>query len=215
MPGGSSPLGLIGYVNAAFELHQQVRAGALQAPDVIYIASGTLGSSVGLALGCGLLGLETRICAVAVTDTRYTSTGKARRLFQQANSLLRNADASVPRLRFEHSGFRLRHDFFGDEYGLYTEAGIQAMQQVSSATGLKLEGCYTGKCAAALLHDLHQGNLHGKRVMLWNTYDAQGAAQPDTQLDYHELPAAFHRYYEHDVQPLDRCPQTHGECLDE
>ena len=204
MPGGSSPVGLLGYVNAAFELHDQVQAGLLQAPDVIYIACGTLGSCVGLALGCNILGLKTKICAVAVTDAGFSSVSKARKLFDSANTLLRNADNSIPALRFEECALELRHDFFGTEYGLYTQAGMKAIQRLEDATGLKIEGCYTGKCVAALLEDLRLGRLAGQQVLFWNTYDARGGSHSTAHLDYHRLPEKFHGYFESDVQPLDR-----------
>jgi D-cysteine desulfhydrase len=203
-PGGTSALGLLGYVNAAFELQAQIAGGALEPPDVIYIACGTMGSSVGLALGLGILGLKTRICSVAVTDTRFSSLGRAGKLLRGANDLLRAADESIPDIQLEDCEFELRHDFFGEEYGRYTQAGMAAVYQICKATGLKLEGCYTGKCAAAMLHDLGSGRLEGQRVLLWNTYDAQTAAQSAGGLDYHDLPREFYRYFETDVQALER-----------
>ena len=36
-PGGSSPLGIVGYVNAALELKEQIDAGLLPEPDRIYV----------------------------------------------------------------------------------------------------------------------------------------------------------------------------------
>jgi D-cysteine desulfhydrase len=203
-PGGSSPVGLLGYVNAAFEMNAQIQAGELEPPDVIYIACGTLGSSVGLALGCKILGLATRICAVAVTDPSFSSIGKAKQLFEKANSLLYAADNSIPRVRFQECALELRHDFFGAEYGRYTREGMAAMDQLKNATGLKIEGCYTGKCLAALLADLRQDRLEARQVLFWNTYDAHGGSHSIEHLDYHQLPAQFHRYFEQDVQLLDK-----------
>ena len=203
-PGGSSPLGLLGYVNAAFELNAQVASGELEPPDVIYIACGTMGSSVGLALGLAILGLKTRVCSVAVTDTRFSSMARAKKMFRDATALLIEADSSIPGTRFEDCGLELRHDFFGGEYGRYTDAGIAAVRQLEAVIGLRIEGCYTGKCLAALIEDLRADRLAGRRVLFWNTYDAQGTAHSSHGLDYHDLPNAFHQYFEDDVQPLDR-----------
>ena len=204
LPGGTSPLGILGYVNAAFELDAQVHAGKLESPDVIYIACGTLGSCVGLALGCKILGLKTRICAVAVTDSSFSSISKAKKLFEKTNSLLCAADNSIPIVRFEECALELRHDFYGAEYGQYTQEGMAAIHQLKKATGLKIEGCYTGKCLAALLDDLRQGRLDAQQVLFWNTYDAHGGSHSVENLDYHQLPGKFHRYFENDVQRLDR-----------
>jgi 1-aminocyclopropane-1-carboxylate deaminase/D-cysteine desulfhydrase-like pyridoxal-dependent ACC family enzyme len=159
---------------------------------------------VGLALGFALLELRTKVYAVAVTDARFSTTAKAGKLFSKAISLLRELDRGIPEVRFEDSNFALRHDFFGGEYGLYTQAGVDAVHQVKDDVGLSLEGCYTGKCAAAMLDDLRLGRLEGQRVVFWNTYDAHGAAHALQGLDYHRLPRAFHRYFERDVQAFDR-----------
>ena len=50
-PGGSSPLGCVGYVEAAAELAEQVRAGDLPAPSHIVVALGSGGTAAGLAAG--------------------------------------------------------------------------------------------------------------------------------------------------------------------
>ena len=100
--------------------------------------------------------------------------------------------------------FELRSDFFGGEYGCYTEAGMQAVLRFREATGLHIEACYTGKCLAALLQDLKSGRLDGQQVLFWNTYDGQGQNYPVNELDYRLLPESLHTYFESEVQPLDR-----------
>ena len=203
-PGGTSALGVLGYVNAAFELQAQIEAGDLAAPDVIYIACGTMGSSVGLALGLALLGSQTRVCAVAVTDTNFSSMKKAKKLYAQSGELLRKAGADMPVTGLREDSFELRSDFFGGEYGCYTEAGMQAVNRFQEATGLQIEGCYTGKCLAALSQDLKSGRLDGQQVLFWNTYDGQSQDHPVDELDYRLLPESLHTYFESEVQPLDR-----------
>ncbi|MCB1855408.1 MAG: pyridoxal-phosphate dependent enzyme [Halieaceae bacterium] len=203
-PGGSSALGVLGYVNAAFELQRQVQAGGLAMPDVIYIASGTMGSAVGLALGLAMLGLPARVCAVAVTDRDFSSLDKAWKLYAQASRLLRRAGLDRSPAALQAERFTLRVDFFGGEYGRYTQAGMTAVKRFREATGMRIEGCYTGKCLAALTADLQTGRLDGQRVLFWNTYDAGGHDHPVDAVDYRLLPAPFHRYFETDIQPLDR-----------
>lgn len=48
MPGGSTPRGAIGYVNAALELEDQVKAGELPEPDYIFVPVGSNGTMAGL-----------------------------------------------------------------------------------------------------------------------------------------------------------------------
>ena len=64
--GGSTPLGIVGLVNAAFEVRDQVQQGLMPEPDYIYVALGSGGTAAGLILGCKLAGLKTRVKAVAV-----------------------------------------------------------------------------------------------------------------------------------------------------
>ena len=52
LPGGSNPLGALGFVNAAFELRDQINQGVLPEPDFIYIACGSMAITVGLMIGC-------------------------------------------------------------------------------------------------------------------------------------------------------------------
>jgi hypothetical protein len=65
-PGGSSPLGTLGYAAAALELAEQVHAGVLPEPAAIYVPLGSGGTAAGLLLGARLGGLASRVCAVRV-----------------------------------------------------------------------------------------------------------------------------------------------------
>ena len=49
--GGSSKLGALGHVNAAFEFASQVAAGEAREPDLIYVGAGTCGTYAGLMVG--------------------------------------------------------------------------------------------------------------------------------------------------------------------
>lgn len=203
-PGGSSPLGVLGFVNAGFELREQVAAGLLPEPDVVYVASGTMGTAVGLALGLCAAGLRTRVMAVRVTDAVFTSVRKARRLFDKTHRLLRRAAPDFPRCPFPSATFQFRHEFFGRAYALYTEEGMRAVRLLRDTEGISIEGTYTGKTLAALIADASAGNLRGKTALFWNTCNARDFTADIAEMDYHALPPAFHRYFEEDVQPLDR-----------
>ena len=203
-PGGSSPTGLIGFVNAAFELQEQIEAGLLPEPDYLYAASGTMGTVVGLALGLAAAGMKTRVMAVRVTDALYTSIPKARKLFRATIKVLRQADPGFPDCDFPVDTFRFRHEFFGGEYGRFTEEGQQAVHLLRETENIKIEGTYTGKTLAALLADTAAGTLQNKNVLFWNTYNARDFSADIEGIDYHALPPAFHRYFEQAVQPLDR-----------
>jgi 1-aminocyclopropane-1-carboxylate deaminase/D-cysteine desulfhydrase-like pyridoxal-dependent ACC family enzyme len=106
-------------------------------------------------------------------------------LYRQTASMLAGLDGSFPRTTLDPASVVIRHEYYGGRYAQYTGAGMAAAAKAMETEGLKLDGTYTGKAFAALLHD------------------ASRAAEID-DMDYRTLPRAFHRYFEEDVQPLDR-----------
>jgi 1-aminocyclopropane-1-carboxylate deaminase/D-cysteine desulfhydrase-like pyridoxal-dependent ACC family enzyme len=202
-PGGSSPRGTIGYVNAGFELAGQIEAGELAAPAFVYVALGSMGTAVGLAIGLAAAGLPTRVVAVRVVDRRYASFEKALTLAEKTVALLRMSDASFPSVTLAPERFEVRDDQFGTQYARFTEQGVAAAALMHREEGFTLDGTYTGKALAALVHDASEGRLADERVLFWNTYNARDLRAMAAAVDYHLLPAAFHRYFEQPVQPLD------------
>ena len=201
--GGSSPLGVMGFVNAAFELKSQIDAGALPAPDVLYVTLGTMGTAAGLALGLQLAGLETRIQAVRVVMPSVANEERYRDLYGGAFSIVADADpALAARASTSGGNITMRHDFFGREYALFTEAGMDAIRLMKETEGIGLDGTYTGKTLAALIADAKAGELKGKNVLFWNTYNSRDFSA-SAAVDYHELPRDFHSYFENPPQPLD------------
>jgi D-cysteine desulfhydrase len=69
--------------------------------------------------------------------------------------------------------------------------------------GIKLDGTYTGKALAALIHDVENQEVKNEVLLFWNTYNARDLSEYTAAVDYHHLPRAFHPYFEEEVQPLD------------
>jgi D-cysteine desulfhydrase len=201
--GGSSPLGCVGYVNAAFEFAQQVRAGKAPRPDVIYVAGGTCGTAAGLELGLWAAELPVALSIIRVTDERFANRSLLAELTNETATLLHEADGSFPKLGLDADEFDLRGEFLGEAYGLYTEESAKAVAAANAEAGLKLEGTYTGKALAALAADASAGRLRGKTVLFWNTYNSRNFTDRIRGIDYRSLPPAFHRYFEEPPQPLD------------
>jgi len=196
--GGSSPLGTLGYVNAALELWDQAAPNpAVQAgpfaftmrgsdaarPDVVYVAAGTLGTAVGLAVGFALAGAPTRVIAVRVTPSEVASDAIARTLATQTIGLLRELDSSVPELTCAELRFELHDGWFEPGYGVVTPETTDAVE-LASAAELELETTYTGKAFAALVADARANLLTGEQVLFWDTYSStpMPPAGPDEAL---------------------------------
>ena len=119
--GGSSPLGAVGYVNAAFELHGQIMKGEMPEPDYIYVASGSMGTAAGLILGIRALNMKTKVVAVRVNSERFVNVKGLIKLIYQTNSLLSSMDPPFPILIFANTMWKSDKVFFGKQYALCTE----------------------------------------------------------------------------------------------
>jgi len=202
--GGSSSLGAIGYVNAAFELKGQILRGEIPEPDYIYIASGSMGTAAGLILGLRAINSEARVVAVRVNSDSFVNAKGMVNLINKTNSLLFSLDPSFPKLGFSEHDMDIRHSFFGKQYALFTKEGIEAVAFMERYGGIKLEGTYTGKAFAALIDDGKKSILRDKIILFWNTYNSLDFSKAIATIDYHQLPRCFHRYFEEEVQPLER-----------
>jgi D-cysteine desulfhydrase len=190
--GGSSWLGATSFVAAAMELADQIPIVA--APDVIYAACGTMGTVVGLALGCRLAGLPTRIQAVQVTPPAVYSENGFQKLFKATNAALHERDAALPLLEDPLLNVDTYTDFFGDGYAIATPQAREAVALIGETEGLKLETTYTGKALAALLEHARTGKLSGKKVMFWNTYNSRAYPGEITRASTEQLPESLQKY---------------------
>ncbi len=202
--GGSCPRGIVGYVNAAMELKDQIAAGKLPEPDLIYVPLGSMGTSVGLILGLRAAGLnKTRVVPVRVIEEKMASRKRFLKLFRQTASLLSKGDPSFPHLTLKDDELLIRNDCMGEGYAHFTRKGVDAADLMQRETGIVLNGAYSAKAFSALLDDARKGALKGKTVVFWNTYNSRDLSEVASGVDYHALPRDFHRYFEMAVQPLD------------
>ena len=60
------------------------------------------------------------------------------------------------------------------------------------------------KYVIALIDDGKKSSLRDKVILFWNTYNSMDFSGAIATIDYHQLPRCFHRYFEEEVQPLER-----------
>ena len=195
--GGSSWLGTVGYVNAGLELAAQITALEIPVPDRIYIATGTMGSAGGLALGLALAGQKIEVQAVRVSPEIIMNRRRLDHLMVKTATMLSRIDASIPANLASRALIEVRHEFFGDGYAVSNDATDAAVELASAQLDLDLEPTYTGKAMAALLYDLAQSEHAGKSMLFWNTYNSNPLPVPDeSTIDMDRLPAEFLRYFD-------------------
>ena len=186
--GGSSPIGNLGFVNAAFELKDQIDAGVVARPDDIVIALGTMGSAVGLALGLAAAELPIRVVAVRASNLPTSSRRKLEALYADTLALLRARDLGFPDVPLDRERFVVEGGYLGRGYAQPTEAGRRA-SALAAAHGLELDATYTAKAFAAVMGTLKDS---GRRVMFWQTHSATAPPLDDAVLE--KLPAALRGY---------------------
>lgn len=193
--GGTSQLGTAGFVNAALELKQQVRAGQIPEPDFLYVPLASMGTAAGLVLGLKVAGLSTRVVAIRVVDVKFDMERALLECVRETNIMLHDIDPSFPIVDLSKLNFELRHEFCGEAYGLMTVEGLAAMGLLADLEAIELEGTYTGKTFAALLHDIRTGKLRDRTILFWHTANSKDMSPLVSDLDYRALPPDFHRYF--------------------
>ncbi len=189
--GGSSWLGSVGFINAALELAEQL--GPDDVPDRIYLACGSIGTTVGLALGLRLANLATEIVAVRVlpaaeNDDRFIY------LFEETNRELHDRDSSFPIFDDAMANVKIRREFLGPGYAEPTAESLEAVELIKATEGLTLENTYTGKAVAALVHDARESNGARRTAVFWNTYNSRPYPTDLDSITADDLPEPFRRY---------------------
>jgi D-cysteine desulfhydrase len=194
--GGTSPLGTLGFVNAAFELQEQIQAGELPEPAWIFVPMGSGGTVAGLVLGAKLAGLRSRVAGILVTDILPPSTTTLARLATKSLGLLRRCASDVPEISIAPGDFRIVSGYVGAAYGAPTEAARCARDLMAQLEGIHLETTYTAKCLAGMIDAVRIADYRTGPVLFWNTYSS---IDPATHLgplpDYQLLPRPFHQFF--------------------
>ena len=197
-PGGSNPLGTLGYVDAGLELAMQVARKELPLPRAIFLAVGTCSTMAGLVLGLKLAGLPTRVIGVQVAPSPFANPRTVLRLARKALGVIRRYDRSVPKVELGLADVPIERGHYGPGYGVPTEAGRAAIKFMAENEGIPLELTYTGKAFGALL-DRVKTERRGGPVLFWNTFNSADLSSKADKVPFRSLPKEFHRFFQGDV----------------
>jgi D-cysteine desulfhydrase len=172
--GGTSPLGMLGHVNAALELAEQVVAGELPPPRYVVVPMGTGGTVAGLALGFRIAGLDAIVVGARVAPR---IPAQRQRLVWLARSTARligrlsGAERRIPTV--SRSQLAIAHEAYGGAYGRTLPAGAEAAAQFHRAFGARLDDTYAAKALAAALA---LARRDAGTVLYWLTFDGRWLA---------------------------------------
>ncbi len=168
-PGGTSPLGMLGHVNAALELAEQIARGEMPAPARIVLPVGSGGTAAGLALGLAIAGLDIKVVGARVAPR--ISAGRARVLWLVDRERSFIARATGERIaKVDPSRVEIIHSVYAGAYGRALPSAQATTPLLERSTGARLDGTYSAKAFAAA-HELAAG-ARGI-TLFWLTFDGR------------------------------------------
>jgi len=158
--GGSSGVGVCGYLGGSAELVDQLADAGL-APSRLYYASGSRGTQAGLALGARLAEATYRVYGVAVSAGEPEKIERARRIGNEAAARL-----GLPE-RLDLSELFTDQGFIGEGYGIPTTAALEAIALLAKTEAILLDPCYTSKAMGALMAHVRSGEVEACETIVF------------------------------------------------
>lgn len=193
--GGSSPTGVLGFVNAGLELALQLERKELPPPSSIFVAVGSCGTMAGLVLGFRVAGVSVPVVGVQVAPRLVVNPGAVLRLARRTQRLMGRHGGRVSGKPLSVSDFPIDRAHYGSGYGHTTEKGRSAIRLMAEAEGILLEPTYTAKTFAAVL-DHRKTESRGGPVLFWNTFNSVDLSAQAGLVDSTSLPKAFHGFFQ-------------------
>ena len=172
--GGSTPVGALGYVNAALELvHQATDMGL--GIDAVVLATGSAGTQGGLVTGLAVLTSQIPVLGICV---RLSKEAQEEKVFDLADATAEHLGLSGVVAR---SDVVANGDYVGPGYGLPTEGMADAVKLLARTEGILLDPVYSGKAMAGLIDLIGKGQFDkDANVVFIHTGGAAGLfAYPD------------------------------------
>ncbi len=193
--GGSSPRGVLGFVNAGLEFALQVTRGEAPRPGAVFVAVGSCGTLAGLVLGFRLAGLAVPVVGVRVAPAVAVNRRAVLGLALRSQRLLALAGGpQAGAVRLSNGDFLLDSDQYGGGYGHPTEAGRSAQRLVEEAEGIRLEPTYTAKTFASLLEHGRRKTFPGP-LLFWNTFNSVDLSGRIAGVGPADLPRPLRRFF--------------------
>lgn len=162
--GGTNALGILGYVNGAMELMEQVGRGEAPALSEIVVPLGTGGTAAGIALGLRIAGAPIGVRAVRVAPRVVASGARVMWLASRAARLIeRLTGERLPRVL--RRDLLVVSDYYAQGYG--RPIGRIAEEQALSSHQVQLDDTYSRKTFAASVQASPGESL------FWLTFDGR------------------------------------------
>lgn len=157
--GGSTGIGALGYVRAMRELAEQLSSED-QAP-LVFVAVGSAGTIAGCRLGARLFLPRAEVIGISVSRKARPLQEIAARVAVDSARLLDVDEQFVP------DDFRINDAYYGERYGVPTDAGNKALIWAARTEGLVLDPVYTAKAMSGLIDLASTGKIDTDRTVVF------------------------------------------------
>ncbi len=167
--GGSSGVGVCGYIGGSAELVDQLHEMRLSrrsrngegGPSRLYYASGSRGTQAGLTFGAKLCEAPYQVYGVAVSAGEPEKIERAKRIANEAAALLKLPE------RLALDDLVTDQNFIGEGYGIPTKEGLEAIAIFARSEAILLDPCYTSKAAAAMISHIRAGEIGAEETVIF------------------------------------------------
>lgn len=164
--GGTSPLGILGHVNAAFELVEQIHAGLLPEPRRIVVPLGTGGTAAGLSLGFALAGFRPTIIGARVVPRIVGRRSRVRRLARATARLIERLTGED--LKDTHPiDVTVVESVYGGAYGRPLGGADDHARQLE-AFAIRVDPTYSAKAFVVAVESAREAE-----TLFWLTFDSR------------------------------------------
>ena len=158
--GGSSGVGVCGYIGGSVELVSQLAEAGI-APFRLYYASGSRGTQAGLTLGARLCAAPYEVYGVAVSAGEPEKIERAKRIANEAAGLL-----NLPE-RLDLGDLVTDQGFIGEGYGIPTPAALEAIAMLAQSEAILLDPCYTSKAMAGMIRHIRDREIRADQTVIF------------------------------------------------
>ena len=160
LPEIAAVVGPVGWVNAAGELVEQLRARNLKA-DYVILANGGGGTQAGLILGSKYLKADYKVIGISVSNKKEQA--------ESATTAQANATAEYLGLNtlIDRDDVEIYGDYIGEGYGIPTKECIDAIRVVAQSEGIYPDPVYTGKAMAGLIDLIKKGRFKSTDTIIF------------------------------------------------
>jgi D-cysteine desulfhydrase len=155
--GGSTPLGLWGYINFINELHEQKEYSKIKG---VLSAYGSGGTTAGLLLGAALLKSKMKIYAVNVFDDEKFAREKIIELVEDAI-----VDYKLE-VEVDYNSLIIFEGYSKEGYKNIEKGKLKIIKEFYKSTGILLDPAYTGKAFYAYYKELLKGKKSSNVLFL-------------------------------------------------